>query len=82
MLTLDERVDKIIGIALRMPLSSAAPLIRAGILEAIEEERRACAQIAENACLVPPDGGSPTEDESRMCGRAAEFIRNRSFEAR
>lgn len=44
----------------------------------ILDEREACARIAENACLVPPDGGSPTEAEAEMCNRAAQFIRARS----
>lgn len=36
--------------------------------------RKACAEIARNACLVPPDGGAPTKTESEMCDRAAEAI--------
>lgn len=35
----------------------------------------ACAKIAENGCLVPPDGGSPTEDERLMCEDIARSIR-------
>lgn len=30
---------------------------------------------ASNACLVPPDGGSPTEEEANVCDVAAERIR-------
>ena len=26
-----------------------------------------CADIASTYCLVPPDGGSPTEDERKLC---------------
>jgi S-adenosylmethionine hydrolase len=44
----------------------------------IGNEREACARVAEHACLVPPDGGSPTEIEVEMCARAARFIRARS----
>lgn len=33
------------------------------------------AQVAVQACLVPPDGGSPTEDEYRVCEAAASYIR-------
>lgn len=34
------------------------------------------AQVAAQACLVPPDGGSPTEDEYRVCEAAASYIRS------
>ena len=33
------------------------------------------AKIAEKGCLVPPDGGSPTEDERIMCENIALSIR-------
>lgn len=33
------------------------------------------ARIAENGCLVPPDGGSPTEAERDMCKSIASAIR-------
>ena len=46
--------------------------------EAVLAEREACAKIADTAMLVPPDGGSPTEDEIAMCERIASFIRARS----
>jgi hypothetical protein len=39
--------------------------------EAIE----AAAKVAENGCLVPPDGGSPTEGERLMCEDIAKAIR-------
>lgn len=32
------------------------------------------AAIARMGCLVPPDGGSPTEAETEMCDRIAEQI--------
>ena len=35
---------------------------------------KAAADVARNACLVPPDGGAPTETESEMCDRAASAI--------
>lgn len=38
--------------------------------EALEE----AARIARNGCLVPPDGGSPTQEEADMCDRIAEAI--------
>lgn len=50
--------------------------------DAIAAEREACARVAENACLVPPDGGSPTEDEARMCADAARYIRGRGEQFR
>lgn len=37
-------------------------------------ERRACADIARNGCLVPPDGGEPTEAERLMCDAIAAAI--------
>ncbi len=44
---------------------------------AVEAEREACAKIAADGCLVPPDGGSPTDDEIRMCDNIAAAIRAR-----
>jgi hypothetical protein len=46
------------------------------IVAALEEERERCARIAANGCLVPPDGGSPTEAERQMCDGIAAAIRN------
>jgi hypothetical protein len=47
--------------------------------EHISPERRRgleeAARIAENGCLVPPDGGSPTEGERLMCEDIAKAIR-------
>jgi hypothetical protein len=42
-----------------------------------QHERDACAEIAFNGCLVPPDGGSPTEAERLMCEDIANAIRAR-----
>jgi hypothetical protein len=39
-----------------------------------EETIRQCAEIACNACLVPPDGGSPTEEERLICEAASRNI--------
>ena len=44
------------------------------IRKAVEEEEEACAKITREGCLVPPDGGSPTEAESDMCERIAAAI--------
>lgn len=49
------------------------------IKKAVEAEREACAKIAEHWCLVPPDGGSPTEAEKEMCDGIAKEIRGRTF---
>ena len=35
---------------------------------------REAAQVARYSCLVPPDGGSPTEDERRVCEEAERRI--------
>ena len=43
----------------------------------IAAEREACAQIAIYGCMVPPDGGSPTEDERLLCEHIAHSIRAR-----
>lgn len=42
-----------------------ADAILADITLAVRRERERCAHIARNGCLVPPDGGSPTEGDSR-----------------
>ena len=42
-----------------------------------EKEREACATIAIYGCMVPPDGGSPTEDERLLCEHIAHSIRAR-----
>lgn len=39
------------------------------IARAIMDERKRCAKVARYGCLVPPDGGAPTEDERLMCER-------------
>jgi len=38
------------------------------------------AEVALNACLVPPDGGSPTEEERLVCEEAARRIRALALE--
>jgi hypothetical protein len=48
--------------------------------QAVAAERERCAKIAEQGCLVPPDGGSPTEDERLMCEFIAACIRGGSDE--
>ena len=35
---------------------------------------RAAAERAKNSCLVPPDGGSPSEAEIEHADRAAEAV--------
>ncbi len=36
--------------------------------------RERCANIARNGCLLPPDGGSPTDAEVEMCDSIAKAI--------
>ena len=45
------------------------------LLRNLDDERERCAQIALNGCLVPPDGGSPTEAERMLCEEIARRIR-------
>lgn len=52
-MTMDERVAKIIAIATSMPASSAAPLISAGIREAVEAERERVLRIAAGLASTP-----------------------------
>lgn len=47
----------------------------------IAAETERCAKIAETGCLVPPDGGSPTEEERLMCEGIAKAIRGASSSA-
>lgn len=47
------------------------------VQEAILEEREACAKIADTGMLVPPDGGSPTQDKIDVAERIAYAIRRR-----
>lgn len=65
----EELIRKIAGeIDLHYPLvmvASGAILDIAG---------KAFAEVARHACLVPPDGGSPTKEESEMCERVASAI--------
>lgn len=42
------------------------------------DERVACAHLAKNACLNPPDGGSPTTEEVEVCDEAYRRIMKRS----
>ena len=44
------------------------------LAQMLRDERKRCAEIARNACLVPPDGGSPTAEEAELCNRIAEDI--------
>lgn len=48
--------------------SDVAAEARAGAIEA-------AAYVARNACLVPPDGGSPTQAEADVCDEAYRRIR-------
>ena len=57
--------------AVRLPLGIKTIAVA---IEAAERER--CALIARNGCLVPPDGGSPTEDERLLCEEIERRIRD------
>ena len=43
--------------------------------QAVRDERERCARVARDGCLVPPDGGSPTEAEIELCDEIARRIR-------
>lgn len=43
---------------------------------AVLAERERCALIAVNGCLVPPDGGSPADEERLLCDEIARRIRD------
>lgn len=81
-MTLDERVAKIIDIATRMPASSAAPLIRAGILQVIEEE---CEQCALDVDVTVTDHDEDTPGgwcAANAARHAAKVIRRRNLKIR
>jgi hypothetical protein len=40
----------------------------------VEAMRELAGYVAIHACLTPPDGGSPTEDEREMCAEVARQI--------
>lgn len=49
--------------------------LRAQLQAARDEALEDAAYQAQHACLVPPDGGSPTEEEIAVCDEAAKRIR-------
>ena len=57
--------------SLRAALAEAATALP----QAVRDERNRCALIARNGCLVPPDGGSPTEAERLLCEEIERRIR-------
>lgn len=48
---------------------------RQDVEAAVKRALKKAESIAANACLVPPDGGSPTDDEVAVCNAAANYIR-------
>jgi hypothetical protein len=44
------------------------------IIQALSNLRDTAACLAGNACLVPPDGGAPSEEEQSVATSAAEAI--------
>ena len=59
----------------RMLAFNVQEAVTAARREGAEEMRECAAMLAEMGCLVPPDGGSPTESEREMCDRIAAAIR-------
>lgn len=69
------------GIAARWPYAGnsahrelLADEIEAALTASHARGLEEAAGIARNGCLVPPDGGSPTDDEREMCDRIADAI--------
>jgi hypothetical protein len=50
---------------------------KAELAYAVVKEREACAQVARHGCLVPPDGGSPSQSEVDLCDHIATIILER-----
>lgn len=46
----------------------------AGWKAGVEAMRELAGYVAIHACLVPPDGGAPTEEEREMCAEVARQI--------
>jgi len=44
--------------------------LQSQLAKAREDALREAAYVARNACLVPPDGGNPTEAEAAVCDEA------------
>lgn len=55
-------------------LEAANMALVAELAKARETALREAASIAFNACLVPPDGGNPTEAERLVCEEAGNRI--------
>lgn len=51
-----------------------ADVVDAIVAEKVREALTEAAYIARNACLVPPDGGNPTEYERLVCDEASRRI--------
>ena len=60
------------------PLASFEQAMRAALeavaLDLYERGLRVAAEIARNACLVPPDGGSPTPEDQAVAQAAHDRI--------
>ena len=79
-----DEIRKHVAESIGFPLDEIAALraeitaLKASIADEREDAARAALECAtgraKNACLVPPDGGSPTDEEREMCDRAAEYI--------
>ncbi|WP_316397322.1 hypothetical protein [Bradyrhizobium sp. 33ap4] len=77
----EERSHYYTGACIRRAMTEIAALrvacerLRGAVNGSREAALEDAARIAENGCLVPPDGGSPTEDELQMCNNIAFAIR-------
>jgi hypothetical protein len=57
---------------------SLAERILAALRDRLAAEQRMkerCAEVAAWGCMVPPDGGSPTDAERELCDSIAQAIR-------
>ena len=74
---LNGQLDDELAEAKAAVLATIAAAKAAAVAAAVLAERERCARLAEQACLVPPDGGSPTDDEKLVADAAAAAIRAR-----
>lgn len=58
-------------IALRAENARLTAAVQTTRRETFEE----CARIAKGCCLVPPDGGAPSAEETAMCDQIADILR-------
>lgn len=65
--------------------NEASPFCQNEVLEKITARSawnaatQRCAKVVSQSCLVPPDGGSPTEQEVDVCDEARRRILSSDF---